>query len=170
VPGFTLIELLVVIVILGILATLSVAGWVSFVENYALSSAEDRLYRNLREAQSNAKRDKLTWQVSLRTDSAKRIEIAIHQANTTPPAGLWQPFDDRVRLLEADTTFRKDSSNNVYYLQFNSTGHVNGQLGRATFTTAGNLAANSASIRKRCVFTSTLIGALRKAQGSSCTR
>jgi prepilin-type N-terminal cleavage/methylation domain-containing protein len=75
--GFTLVEMLVVIFIIGILSAIAIPSWVSFVNTRRLSVAQDEVYRAMRQAQSQAKKQKLTWQVSfLKLPRAKATGIS----------------------------------------------------------------------------------------------
>lgn len=154
ITGFTLYELLVVIAVMGILVAIVTSGWVEFHDKRRLGTAQNQIYQILRQAQFEAKRHHLHWQASFQNIGGQG-QLAIHSVNTLPLDADWIPLPDGVQIDVDETTLRQD--NGFYEVQFNSRGHVNGQLGRVTVRVAG------ASRLRRCVFVSTLIGGLREA-------
>lgn len=60
--GFTLPEMLVVIVLISILATIGISNWLAFVDTRRLNTAQNEVYYAMRQAQSQATKDKLTRQ------------------------------------------------------------------------------------------------------------
>ncbi|MBD2308764.1 type II secretion system protein [Chroococcidiopsis sp. FACHB-1243] len=165
--GFTLIETLLVTVIIGILAAIMVPSWVAFINTRQLNAAQEKLYLALREAQNNAKRDKVTWQVSFRENNST-VQWAVHPASATVASLSWQKLEPVIRIVDTTinssdpdvTTFKYDSTNSLWKTQFNYKG--NGQIGKIT------LATRNGGQAKRCVFVSTLLGAMRTAQDGDC--
>ena len=166
--GFTLFEVVFVALIIGILSAIAAPSWLAFVDTRRLTTAQDQVYRAMREAQSNAKRDKVTWQASFREKNGVVLWM-VHRADFTPPDPPdnppylpWQNFDPNVRLdSETDLTL----SNSVRQVLFNyqgcpvyNPGADCGTLGRIT------LSSNNGGTAKRCVIVSTLLGALRTAK------
>lgn len=168
--GFTLTEVLIVIFMMGVLAAIATPSWLAFIEARRLSVAQDQVYRVLREAQSHAKREKMTWQASFR-ESDHVVQWAIHPANATPTTANWQSMDSAIRIVDTainsrdphDTTLYFDRFHSLWRIQFNYKGHPNGQLGKITLST------HSGSHAKRCAIISTLIGAMRTAQDEYCS-
>jgi prepilin-type N-terminal cleavage/methylation domain-containing protein len=177
-PGYTLIEVLVVIAIAGILAAIAAPSWLAFTNRQRLSASHSSAYTAIRSAQSNAKRDKLMWQVSFRNTS-NTAQWVVHP---TPPSAMtaaywdslpWQDFDSNVRIvddteLQPRTTLTKLSSvpePDVYRAEFNAKGQPNGlgEMGRITLTT-------KTGGRKVCVIISTLLGVLRSESDSDCNQ
>lgn len=168
--GFTLIETLLVTVIIGILAAIMVPSWVAFINTRQLNAAQEKLYLALREAQNNAKRDKVTWQVSFRENSGV-VQWAVQPASVTSVSSMgWQTLDSAIRIVDTTinssdpdvTTFKYDSANSLWKMQFNYKGNANGQIGQIALATRNN------SQNKKCVIVSTLLGAMRMAQDSEC--
>ncbi len=177
-PGYTLIEVLVVIAIVGILSAIAAPSWLAFTNRQRLNASHSSAYTAIRSAQSNAKRDKLMWQVSFR-NTPDTAQWVVHP---TPPSGMtaaywdnlpWQNFDANVRIVDDTepqprTTLTKLSAvpePDVYRAQFNAKGEPNGlgEMGRITLTTRNGG-------RKVCVIISTLLGKLRSESDTDCNQ
>ncbi len=176
--GYTLIELLVTIAIAGILAAIAAPSWLAFVNRQKLGSSQNSAYTAIRSAQSNAKRDKRTWQVSFRNNTtSNRAQWVVHQTRTMTAAEFdalpWQDFDPIVRISEAPnapvTTLPPDTVvTSIYTAQFNAKGEPNPNLlspsKKIILTTTAN-----AGTRKVCVEISTLLGSLNSKSDADCS-
>lgn len=152
--------MLIAIFIIGILAAIAVPSWQAFIENHRLNAAQYQVYRAMREAQSQAKHEKLTWQVSFR-EVNEGIQWAVHPVTVTPTNANWNNLDSHIRF---------DTETNIYTLagvrrvQFDYKGNVilnpiqNLGLGRIT------LSSRYGGRAKRCLIVSTLLGAMRTAK------
>ncbi len=159
--GYTLLEWIVVMLIVGILAAILAPSWVALLHRARLSAAHNQVYQAMQEARENARRQKVTWQVSFRLLGDK-TQWAIHPKANPPSAAQWQTLDSRIELDDKETTLRK--ARNIYRAEFNHRGHTNGQLGRVT------LAVKNTTTLKRCVIVSTLLGHLRQGEYHSKAR
>ncbi|MEH2241418.1 prepilin-type N-terminal cleavage/methylation domain-containing protein [Nostoc sp.] len=89
--GFTLIEVLVVLLMIGILSAIAAPGWLGFVNRQRVNKANDAVLATLQEAQSEAKRNKLSYSVSFQKNSTtQNVEVAIY--NTTAGISTWKPL------------------------------------------------------------------------------
>jgi prepilin-type N-terminal cleavage/methylation domain-containing protein len=151
--GFTLPEILVVFLIIGILAALVSPSWLTFVNTQRLSQAQNEVYNAIQQAKSQAGKEKLTWQVSFREQNGT-LQLAVHPASVDPAVAKWNKLDGSVRFDE-ETTLQE--SNGVKKIQFDYKGNVpQPPLGRIT------LSSRYGSKTKRCVYISTILGAMRK--------
>lgn len=157
--GFTLLENLVVLLLIGILAAILVPNWLAFVNTRRLNTAQSQVYQAIRQAQSQAKKEKLTWQTSFREQNGI-LQWAVHPITVEPiSANVWNSLDATVRL-DAETTLQE--SKGIKNIQFDYLGSVTKPpLGRVT------LSSKSGGKAKRCVFVSTILGALRTAKENS---
>ncbi len=173
--GFTLIEMMITVFIIGILSAIVAPSWIGFVDARRLNTAQDQVYRAMREAQSNAKRDKSTWQASFREatvvfNQQNKVvtQWAVHPDGSTP--ANWNNLEDSIRIVDTDinssdpnlTTLYFDSATNLYRIQFNYKGVPDGQWGKITLSTRNGGQAKS------CVSVSTLLGAMKTAKDSAC--
>lgn len=111
--GFTITELLAIVLVIGIVSAISVPSWLMFINNYRIKTSIDRVYWATEIAQSNAKRDKVSWQVSIKT-VGKTVQLAIHKSEIPPaqvPAGEWKSLEPDIQINEKDTTFKKVNEN-----------------------------------------------------------
>jgi len=165
--GFTLIEVLVVMIIVGILSAIVAPSFVSFANNQRINSSQSQAFSTLRLAQSTAKRNQVTWQASFR-NTANSVQYAVHSVPSGDTTAIynalpWQSLADGVQIDDALTTFTKITTPDpdVYRVQFKAQGIPNGAIGKITFSTTG-------SDRRKCVIISTILGALRLAEGTGC--
>jgi len=160
--GYTLLEVLIVIVIVGILSAIVAPGWLGFVQQRQLKTAQEQIQRAMYEAISSAKKDKLTWQVSFR-ESNSRFQYAIHSSSIAPQNAFWQSLTEQVQIDKDNTTLLLDRKNIIWRVQYNHRGNTNGRLGKIT------VMARTGGSSRRCVLANTLIGNTRLAKDKNCT-
>jgi prepilin-type N-terminal cleavage/methylation domain-containing protein len=171
--GFSLVEMLVVIFLMGILSAIAIPSWVSFVNTRRLNVAQDEVYRAMRQAQSQAKKQKLTSQVSFREQN-NIVQWAVHQAKAeqfipeavTTNDKLWNNLDSNIRI-DSETTLRKQTVSGAWRVIFNYQGcpvyNVGDECINTSLQALGQITLyipNSGKA-KRCVYVSTILGAMR---------
>ncbi len=155
--GFTLLEVLVAIVAIGILAAYSVPSWLAFIDTRRLNDASDKVYLALRDAQRQAQKTKTTWQFSLRVKE-NIVQWAVHPETLNPNNAKWNNLDSNI-VLNEETSLVLQKSTNLRQIQFDYKGTVKKPpLGKIT------LSSKYSNKVKRCVYVSTILGAVRTAK------
>ncbi len=192
--GFTLIEVLVTIIIVGILSAIAAPSWLGFVARQRLNKANDIVLAALREAQREAKKTKLSYSVSFKTDTDGEPQIAVYQG-TTPSnwRSLGAEIEVKPKTILLGTNLQhsndaKDNVNDISYgddfdatkpqtITFNYLGIMDRKTdGNSSDTDLKVLLAipkvnnpTEASGVKRCVIVKTLIGGIQTAKDDDCT-
>ncbi len=154
--GFTLIEMITVGSIIGILAAIALLNLSRFMNIRRLNVAQGEVNQAMRQAQSQAKKEKVKYQASFRTQN-DILQWAVHKESDLNNA-VWNDLDDSVQL--DNSTLELD--NGVRRVRFNDIGGVILPLGKIT------LSSKSGGTARRCVIVSTILGAMRTAKDKSC--
>lgn len=169
--GFTLIEMLVVVLIVSVLGAIAAPSWTAFLNRQQLNTAQDQVHRAMLEAQSNAKRDKMTWQVSLQeVKGVAQWAVTPSESNQFIPTGVsWNQLGKNIQVDKDATNLYRETQAGRWRIQFNYKGHAHDErygtkLGKIT------LSIQNGGQRKRCVIVSTLLGMLRTDKDKDCSK
>lgn len=183
--GFTLLENLIIVFMIGIVSAIAAPSWLSFINHHRLTTSTEQLQWAFKEAQSNAKRDKTAWQVSIQ-ETPKTIKIALHSAKV-PPAQLstsvWKTLEPGIIIDDKqpnpkgklETSLRKinpttnavSTKGTMYRALFNYKGcpvyALNDECTQTSLLALGRIALYHPNLGKtrRCVIISTVLGVTR---------
>ncbi|HAN76135.1 MAG TPA: hypothetical protein DCQ51_22090 [Planktothrix sp. UBA8407] len=183
--GFTLIEQLIIVSIIGVLSAIAIPSWLGFIYRHRLASSTGQLQWALKMAQSNAKREKTAWQVSI-NETPKNILFVLHPASIPPvelPAGSWRTLEPGIMIddkqpnpkgkLETSlrkinpTTNKVSESGTMYRALFNYKGcpvySPNDECTQTSLLALGRIGLYHPDLgtTKRCVIISTVLGVTR---------
>ena len=178
--GFTFLEILILVTLIGIFSAIAAPSWLMFINNHRLKQSLDRSYWAMELAQSNAKRDKTSWQASFKP-VGENIQLAIHKSEISPaqlPAGEWKSLEYQIKINQNDTTLRKvnektnevKENGTVWRAMFNYRGcpvyNKTDECGLTSLQAKGNLTLSHPNLPKgdRCVIISTLLGHTRTSE------
>lgn len=189
--GFTLIEQLIIIFIIGVLGAIAIPSWLGLIYRHRLATSTGQLQWAFKMAQSDAKREKTAWQVSIQEtqetqQTPKTIKFALHPASIPPvqlPAGSWQTLEPGIIIddkqpnpkgkLETSlrkinpTTNKVTTSGTMYRTLFNYKGcpvyFPNDECTQTSLQALGTITLNHPDLgnTKRCVIISTVLGVTR---------
>jgi prepilin-type N-terminal cleavage/methylation domain-containing protein len=179
--GFTLIEFLVVVIIIAVLSAIAAPGWLGFVSQRRVNAANETILRSVQQAQSEAKKTKQSYSVSLLVPSSSDDvpKIAVSQGSD-PPADtspLWKSVGEGIRpgqiWLGTNVTSSNTVGNNLdqvpsddptKIITFDYMGTVPPTAARSIIVVGVPAPGNSSNPvpqTRRCVEVTTLLGAIR---------
>ncbi len=179
--GFTMAELLVVLFIISLLGAIAVPNWLTFINTRHLNVAQNEVYHAMRQAQSQAIKQKLTWQASFRENNGV-VQWTVHRAETVnfiPDAvkkndKIWYGFHPSIRVYQDknnkgnfETTLADETSPPMWRVMFNHQGcpiyKVGDECTKTSLRALGQITLHNPNIPQvqRCVYVSTVLGAMR---------
>ncbi|MEC4983491.1 MAG: type II secretion system protein [Oscillatoria sp. PMC 1068.18] len=184
--GFTLLELMAVVIIIAILSAIAGPSWIALTNRQKMNTASDRVFWAMQDAQSNAKRDKETWQASFKNENGVLL-YAVHPVildnNDDPtcnPANneaVWEVVGKDVQVDEDNTTLPGETAESCWRSQFDYQGlpidvdRGIGESGNYAGEATGRISVkidNGNDTRKSCVTVETLLGGLHKDRDENC--
>lgn len=180
--GFTLLEALVAIFMIGILSAIAAPSWLAFMNRQRLNKANEIVLAAIQEAQREAKKNKQSYSVSVRTNGGIP-EIAVYPSSTTPN---WEKLTEKLDIQSGEiivgtnigntnTAATNTISNDLTTAQTITFDHM-GTLPNADFGTPPSGSTQTPGLRiavtaksgnfRRCVIVETLLGGTRTAKGN----
>ncbi len=149
--GFTLIELIVVIVMIGVLFSIALPSWVSFLNNRRVGSARDEILQTLRQTQAEAVRTRREKTVSFST-IASPPQITGFEGQPTP-LGQGKFTAGMIGLQITPTAATS--------ITFRSTGALLNRANPGDLPVTITVSAPANGNSKSCVIIETLLGSMR---------
>lgn len=181
--GFTLIEVIIVTLVIGILSAIVVPSWLGFVNRQRINAVNESILRALQTAQQEARKQKVSYSVSFRTNN-QIPQMAIHAGGTTP---TWKTLGEDLGInpqqillgtnLNGDsvaTTAMTYAANTTQTISFDFRGNLprNANLGgeQGLIVTVAQPRNSTTPIEgtRRCVAVRTLLGAMQTGSEAQC--
>ncbi|MGC1217903.1 MAG: prepilin-type cleavage/methylation domain-containing protein [Phormidesmis sp.] len=147
-----------VVATIAILVAIVAPGWTRFLATQRLISAQNVVYQSIQQAQRKAQQNHSEWQFSIR-DTNGVLEWSVHSNSVSFSISNWNVVaDDSIQMDDETTLQLIRHSSRSRTVRFNRKGNVVSRLGRVT------LSIKRFPKIKRCVYVSTILGALRQSK------
>ncbi|WP_083389709.1 type II secretion system protein [Trichormus sp. NMC-1] len=187
--GFSLLELSIVLLIAGILAAIMAPSWSGFVQRQRLNKAFEGVVSAMREAQTEAKKKKLTYSASFKVidnipkyvvypgttapsdDSWKRLAIDLQEKQVLLYTNLTNNYNTTVTGKSIGVTEPGSGTITFDYmgaLKTPTTATDNNPLDLIVMVAIPSAGTTAASGLRRCIIVRTLIGGTQTATDANC--
>lgn len=162
--GFTLIELIMVILIIGVLSTIAAPSWLAFTNRQRLNKVNDAVLSVLQDAQSDAKKRKLSYSVEFGVNDDDNLpEVAIYPTQTEPNPPPWESLFKDLEVKPGQVQL-DDPPEDKNKITFDYQGNVENE-GDIPYRVTISVPNSSV---KRCVIVQTIIGTIKTDKGENC--
>jgi len=173
IAGFSVLELLAVFAIGGVMMTIMIPNFLKFVNQQRLISSHTAVYSAIKQAQSQAKSNKLTWRASFR-QNGNTTEWAVDRLTAAAPTS-WKSLETNVGI-DYTNSYPGSGSPQIFTLGFDYNGNFfpAGTVAVAPTSTAplGRITLRiidpASSPARRCVTLTTLIGGMTSGKDTEC--
>lgn len=99
--GFTLLEILVAVFMIGILSAIAAPSWLGFMNRQRLNKANEIVLAAIQEAQREAKKNKLDYSVSVRTNGGIP-EISVYPGIPKSVTPTWENLTEKLDIKSGE--------------------------------------------------------------------
>ncbi|MFB8794201.1 MAG: transcriptional regulator [Microcoleus sp.] len=182
--GFSLLEMMMIVLIVGILTSIAVPGWLAFINNQRVRTVNDRVFQTLRSAQSEAKRNKRNITVTFDTSvDPPKVTINLTDPTTNPPLQTALTTTSPIQTV----TFNGGGEIKPGTIVLSTQANADKTIKSITFDYQGNITSPLIQTQtprqitdgfsvtvapvpgaKKCVIVQTILGAMTTDEGTGC--
>lgn len=180
--GFTMLELLVVIIIFGILSAIAGPSWLSFMTKRRVTTANEMIFRAVRETQSEAKKNKVSYSIIFRNEQGFP-QFAIEQTsdlNNNEFEAYWRTLNLNGEIkpgtIELQSTIAEEITyNGTEYsrITFDDIGTLDETVdfdSAIVTIVALNASGDTIESTEQCTKLESFVGAMTTKRGSNCNK
>jgi prepilin-type N-terminal cleavage/methylation domain-containing protein len=171
--GFSLLEMMMIVLIIGILTSIAVPGWLAFINNQRVRTVNDRVFQTLRSAQSEAKRNKrdvtVTFNPTPATDPPTVTFIPpLATGGSTQTLDAGGEIKPGTIVLSTQANGDKTIKSITFDYQGNITSPLIQTQTPRQITDGFSVTVAPVPGAKKCVIVQTILGAMTTDEGTGC--